>query len=78
MKKIDEKEQKKLRNKAKKELERLENIQSDKETAELLEAFKTKFNLCETVYKVILEKYSDNGKKPNKQFTINMNQFPPL
>ena len=44
----------KLRNKAKLEIERLEQISKDTETSKLLDSFKNKFNFCESAYKIIL------------------------
>ena len=61
---ISEEDKKKLRNSAKKELERLEAIYSDAEVNQLLDEFKGKYNICESVYKVILaERQRIKGNK---------------
>ncbi len=62
-KKISEQEKLNLRKSAKAELERLEKCLSEPNTVQILDEFKNKFNICETVYKVILDehqKYKDN------------------
>lgn len=46
-----------LRQKAKAELKRLETYENMVETTELLNRFKNKYNICETVYKIILAAY---------------------
>ena len=63
---ITEEEKIELRNRAKVEMERLEKILSDKETAELLDRYKNRFNLCESVYKVVLREHQikTKGKVP--------------
>ena len=55
MKNLSAKEQKQLREKAKKELVRLESIDTD--TIQLLDKFKNKFNYCETIYKMVLKEH---------------------
>lgn len=71
-----EKKKKQLnwRNKAKKELERLENISKD--VLEEIDEFKDKFLICEKVYKVLLAQYlKDKNKGVNEQdMKIHMNQ----
>lgn len=63
--KITEDEKKKLRDSAKSELERLEAIYSNKEINQLLNDFKAKYNICESVYKVILARHQkEKGKEP--------------
>lgn len=74
---ITEEEKIELRNRAKVEMERLEKILSDKETAELLDRYKNRFNLCESVYKVVLREHQikTKGKAPT-YLKINMTQAP--
>ncbi len=70
-------EQMTLRNKAKNKLEEMEQILIDDETKEILNEFKNKFNMCETVYKVIFEKYNKcNGNISKGFLKITMNQVP--
>lgn len=70
-------EQRTLRDKAKAELLRLEKIMNDSETVQMLDDFKNKFNLCETVYKVVLqERLYWKGKTPNGQLKVDMRQAP--
>lgn len=75
--KITEQEKQVLRNCAKTELERLEACLSDQSTVQLLDAFKNKFNICETVYKVILEEHQKRKGKPTTIFLkVDMTQVP--
>lgn len=77
MVKISEDEKRKLREKANDELLRLELCISDQDTIEVLDTFKNKFNVCETIYKVILAQYLAKKKKKRidkSGLTINMNQ----
>ena len=62
--KIAEQEKQVLRNNAKAELERLEACLLDQSTVQLLDAFKNKFNICESVYKVILAEHQKRKGKP--------------
>ena len=55
--KITEQEKIQLRANAKTEVERLENVLGNTQTVQLLDAFKNKFNICETAYKVILAEH---------------------
>lgn len=75
--KITEQEKQVLRNNAKTELERLEACLADQCTVQLLDEFKNKFNICESVYKVIL---TEHQKRKGKQVTgflkVNMTQVP--
>lgn len=74
---ISEEKKKKLRNKAKGELERLESCLMDQDTVELLDRFKNKFNICETVYKVILAEHQKcKGKQTGGFLKVNMTQVP--
>lgn len=75
--KISVDEQRKIRVSAKSELELLEKIQGDSTTILLLDSFKNKFNICETVYKVILQKHQDSkGKPDNGYLKVMMTQVP--
>ena len=64
--KLSSDEQKTLRKKTKAELNRIEKILTNNENLQLLNDFKNKFNLCETVYKIVLKEY----KKKNSGTTI--------
>lgn len=73
--KITEEEKKKLRDSAKAELERLEAIYSNQEVTKLLDDFKGKYNLCESVYKVILVRYQNaKGLKPKEYLAVDGRQ----
>lgn len=75
--KISEQEKRNLRNNAKAELERMELCLSDPDTVQLIDAFKNKFNICETVYKVILVEHQKQKKKPRPEhLTVSMTQVP--
>lgn len=66
-----------LRNNAKAELERLEVCLSDQSIVQLLDAFKNQFNVCETVYKVILAEHQKRKGKSNTSFLkVDMTQVP--
>ena len=59
------------------ELNRLERIQTDTETTKLLDAFKNKFNICESVYKVILKEHQiSKGKTDTNYLKLIMTQVP--
>lgn len=74
---ISEEDKKKIRNSAKKELERLEAIYSDAEVNQLLDEFKGKYNICESVYKVILaERQRIKGNKKAGYPKVSMTQVP--
>ena len=73
--KISEEDKKKLRDSAKSELGRLEAICSNDEVTKLLNDFKGKYNLCESVYKIILVRYlKAKGKKPGKRLVVDGRQ----
>lgn len=75
--KISEREQRALRNQAKVELERMEKLLSEESIDELLKEFKNKFNICETVYKVILAEHQKRkGKKVDGYLKVSMTQVP--
>lgn len=74
---ITESEQLSFRNKAKKELERLQSIYDDTEIKQEIDAFKNRFLICEVVYKVILEEhqYRKTGKRSDR-LKVDMTQAP--
>lgn len=74
---LSEEEQLQLRNKAKSELDRLQGLLSDRMAMELVEQFKSKFSVCEIVYKIILEEHQfrKKGERPSRMI-ISMNQVP--
>lgn len=75
--KITEQEKQILRNNAKTELERLEACLSDQGTVQLLDMFKNKFNICESVYKVILAEHQKRKGKPASAYLkVYMTQVP--
>lgn len=75
--KISEHAKQVLRNNAKTELERLEACLADQSTVQLLDAFKNKFNICETVYKIILAEHQKRKGKPTTNFLkVDMTQVP--
>lgn len=80
MKKKTDKEQLTLRNKAKDELFKLENIMNDANTIADIDAFKNKFLICEKVYKVLLKQHlKERDKLPsNKVMKITMSQVKPV
>lgn len=67
-----EAEQAKLRKKAQEKLIDIEKLYQDTDTIQTLDAFKNKFNICETVYKVILAEYlkQKNRKVNDKNLKI--------
>lgn len=74
--KLTQKEKLILRNQTKDELIRLETINNDLETIALLDLFKNKFNICESVYKVVL---SEHQKRKGRDYTylkLDMRQVP--
>ena len=75
--KVSIEEQVKLRKRAKEEMERLEEIMNDSETIKLLDRFKNLFNLCESVYKVILKEHQIKTKgKIDGYLKLTMRQVP--
>lgn len=75
--KITNEEQIHLRNKAKAEMERLEELLSNEETMQVIDLFKNKFNVCETTYKVILAEHQTKKNKDTGNLKLNMNQVVP-
>lgn len=74
--KISEEEQIDLRNKVKKELERIEEIYKNENNKILIEKFKNTFLLCERAYKVILKEHQKSKKKDTSRLKISMTQVP--
>ncbi|MBR4123781.1 MAG: hypothetical protein IKT93_05125 [Clostridia bacterium] len=75
--KISPESQRNLRNNAKAELTRLETIQGNVETIKLLDEFKNKFNICESVYKVVLKEHQiSKGKTDTNYLKLIMTQVP--
>ena len=73
--KISEEDKKKLRDSVKAELGRLEAIYSNDEVTKLLSDFKGKYNICESVYKIILVRYlTAKGKKAGKILVVDGRQ----
>lgn len=65
-------EQNTIKNKAKKELERLENLYTNQDIVEKIDNFKNTFLKCEIVYKILLKKYlSDcNNNSFNDEYLV--------
>lgn len=78
MEQLTDKEKIELRNKAKFEIERIEKIFNDKETLQLLDSFKNKFNICESAYKIVLlEHQKAKGNNTNlNRLRLTMTQVP--
>lgn len=78
-KKISFEEENALKKKLKDELDRLNKILLDSNTIKLIEKFKSKFQICEILYKLILEKYNiDHGKEGGRdKLKLNVNQVKP-
>ena len=70
---LSQKEKTELKKKTYKELLRLERIVNDVEDINKINHFKNYFNLCETTYKVILKRYTDNKTDYMK---LDMRQVP--
>ena len=76
-KKLTPQEQLDIRNEAKKELHRLQEIFDNKEVKQMLDDFKDKFTHCESVYKVILKEHQSNKTGTQNTFLkIDMRQVP--
>lgn len=74
---LTEAEQFALRNHAKEQLQRVEALLSDNNVKETIDVFKTRFSICEIVYKVILEKHQENkGVYNTDRLQISMTQVP--
>nr|WP_314496780.1 hypothetical protein [uncultured Peptostreptococcus sp.] len=74
---LDEAQKLSLRNRAKDELVRIENMIADKDKKKMIDDFKEKFSVCKIVYKVILEEhqYNKTGKHLD-YFKVTMTQVP--
>ena len=74
---ISPEEQRLIRDNAKFELDRLETIQTDTGMMKLLNDFKSRFNICESVYKVVLKAHqSSKGKTDLEYLKVTMTQVP--
>lgn len=77
MKKITAEEQRNLRQSAKEELMRLNEVFQNEKITDLLDRFKNRFNQCETVYKVILAEHQKRkGRKKDGYLKVDMTQVP--
>lgn len=66
-----------LRERTKRELERLEAVYADEATRERVAKFKEKFGICEIVYKVVFADYEFNRTGKHKEYLkIDMSQAP--
>lgn len=66
-----------LRERARRELERLETVYTDEATRERISRFKEKFGVCEIVYKVVFADYEFNRTGKHKDYLkISMSQAP--
>lgn len=74
---LSEEEKRQLRNNAKSEIERLEQLLQNDENVQIVDAFKNRFNVCESAYKVVLAKHqSCKGKQPTDFLKLDMRQIP--
>lgn len=74
---ISDEDKKALRNTAKSEIERLEYILQQTEDIKVLDAFKNRFNVCESAYKIILAEHQKRkGKAVTTHLKIDMRQVP--
>lgn len=77
IKNLSEEDKRKLRDDAKKEIERLEQYLQNTENVKVVDEFKNRFNICESAYKIILKKHQAcKGKKPTSFLKIDMRQVP--
>ena len=75
--KLSDEEKRQLRDNAKSEIERLEQYLQRSEDVKIVDAFKNRFNICESAYKIILAKHqSCKGKNPTAFLKIDMRQVP--
>ncbi len=65
-----------LRNNARLEIERLENILANMEIQERLDIFKNKFNICESAYKIILREHQLKKGNMTDYLQLKMTQVP--
>ncbi len=73
MKKISDKEKSNLKRKTYNELLRLENIINNTDDINKINLFKNYFNVCESVYKVVLKRLTD---KKDKDLKLDMREIP--
>lgn len=77
MSKTSQKQLRSIRDSAKAELNRLERIQANAAVMNLLDAFKNKFNVCESVYKIVLKEHQiSKGKADFNYLKVTMTQVP--
>ena len=75
--KLSDEEKRQLRDDAKYEIERLEQFLQQTENVKIVDAFKNRFNVCESAYKIIFAKHqSCKGKPPTAFLKIDMRQVP--
>ncbi len=75
--KLSDEEKQQLRDDAKSEIERLEQYLQKTEDVKIVDAFKNRFNICESAYKIVLAKHqSCKGKQPTDFLKIDMRQAP--
>lgn len=66
-----------IREKARNKLIEMQKQLEDCETIQLLDEFKNKYNICETVYKVILKEHQNcKNNNCNKYYKVDMRQVP--
>lgn len=76
-KKSSEDDKIKIRNRAKEEVVRLEKIFEDEGKRGILDAFKNRFNICETAYKIILKDYNKyKNQSTDDYLKLDMRQIP--
>lgn len=74
---ISDEDKKKLRSAAKSEVERLETLLKEDRNTKIVDAFKNRFNVCESAYKIILAEHQKRkGKKQTTHLKIDMRQVP--
>lgn len=77
IKSLSAEEQLNLRNRARDELLRLENVFNDAAAKQIVDDFKDYFSVCEIVYKVILEDHQFNKTGKHKEhLTVSMVEAP--
>lgn len=74
---ISDEDKKKLRSVAKSEVERLETLLKEDKNTKIVDAFKNRFNVCESAYKIILAEHQKRkGKNQTTHLKIDMRQVP--
>lgn len=75
--KLSDEEKRQLRDDAKNEIERLEQYLQKTEDVIIVDAFKNRFNMCESAYKIVLAKHQTyKGKQPKDFLKVDMRQVP--